>query len=212
MKKIFSKLYVRIILITVAVCLLSGAVFYVISWQIAKVQSEKILSNMSEALKLNEELKKASTENLKLNQEKIKLKKEKTISEIAGLDEEIEVLKKEFNEKINLLPYKSGTEYINIQELKKIADNGLDASADFKDELNNIGNVPEAFNKYFNLLVKYLDNNIKINSLFEAYYDSKDYSEFDYSGVRQLYKENDLILLELEQERIRVLKENEIDY
>ncbi len=212
MKKIFSKLYVRIILIAAAACLLFGAGFYIVSWQIAKVESEKILNNFSEAAKLNEELKKASADNLKLNQEKIKLKQEKTISEIVSFDGEVEVLKKEFNKTINLLPYKSDTKFINIQELTKIADNDMNASVDFKNKLINIGNIPEAFNKYLSLLIKYLDNNIRISSIFKTYYGSKNYSDFDYSEIRQVYKENDMLIKELEQERIRVLKENEIEY
>lgn len=209
MKKIFSNLYVKIILIIVLAGLLFGllfcAGFYIVSMELAKVESEKILIKISEAVKLNEELKKSRNENLKLSQEK-------TVSEIISFDENIEVFKKEFNEKINLLPYKSDTKFINIQELKKIAANGLDASVDFKNKLKNIGYIPKSFNDYYNLLINYLDNNIRINNLFLAYFDSKSYSTFDDSEIKQLYKENDAILKELEQERIKIFKENKIDY
>jgi len=208
MKKIFSNLYVKIILIIVLVGLLFGAGFYIVSWELAKVEkveSEKILSKVSEIVKLNEELKKSRIENLKLSQEK-------TVSEIISFDENIEVFKKEFNEKINLLPYKSDIKFINIQELKKIAANGLNASVDFKNKLKNIGYIPKSFNDYYNLLINYLDNNIRINNLFIAYFESKDYSIFNDSEIRKLYKENDVILKELEQERITIFKENKIDY
>lgn len=205
MKKIFSNLYVKIILIIVLVGLLFGAGFYIVSTELAKVESEKILNKVSEAVKFNEELKKSRIEYLKLNQEK-------TVSEIISFDEDIEVFKKEFNEKINLLPYKSDTKFINIQELEKIAANGLDASADFKNKLKNIGYIPKPLNDYYNLLISYLDNNIAVNNLFLAYFDSKNYSTFDDSQIKQLYKENDAILKELEQERIKIFKENKIDY
>ena len=199
MKKIFSNLYVKIILIIVLAGLLFSllfcAGFYIVSIELAKVGSEKILSKISEAVKLNEEL-----------------SQEKTVSEITSFDENIEVFKKEFNEKINLLPYKSDIKFINIQELKKIAANGLDASVDFKNKLKNIGYIPKSFNDYYNLLINYLDNNIRISNLFLAYFDSKDYSTFDDSEIKQLYKENDAILKELEQERIKIFKENKIDY
>lgn len=209
MKRIFSNLYIKIILIIVLAGLLFGllfcAGFYIVSMELAKVESEKILIKISEAVKLNEELKKSRNENLKLSQEK-------TVSEIISFDENIEVFKKEFNEKINLLPYKSDTKFINIQELKKIAANGLDASVDFKNKLKNIGYIPKSFNDYYNLLINYLDNNIRINNLFLAYFDSKSYSTFDDSEIKKLYKENDIILKELEQERIKIFKENKIDY
>lgn len=205
MKKIFSNLYVKIILIIVLVGLLFGAGFYIVSTELAKVESEKILSKVSEAVKFNEELKKSRIEYLKLSQGK-------TVSEIISIDENIEVFKKEFNEKINLLPYKSDTKFINIQELKKIAASGLNASVDFKNKLKNIVYIPKPLNDYYNLLINYLDNNIRINNLFLAYFDSKNYSTFDDSQVKQLYKENDAIFKELEQERIRVFKENKIDY
>lgn len=209
MKRIFSNLYIKIILIIVLAGLLFGllfcAGFYIVSMELAKVESEKILIKISEAVKLNEELKKSRNENLKLSQEK-------TVSEIISFDENIEVFKKEFNEKINLLPYKSDTKFINIQELKKIAANGLDASVDFKNKLKNIGYIPKSFNDYYNLLINYLDNNIRINNLFLAYFDSKNYSTFDDSEIKKLYKENDIILKELEQERIKIFKENKIDY
>lgn len=205
MKKIFSNLYVKIILIIVLVGLLFGAGFYIVSTELAKVESEKILSKVSEAVKFNEELKKSRIEYLKLSQGK-------TVSEIISIDENIEVFKKEFNEKINLLPYKSDTKFINIQELKKIAASGLNASVDFKNKLKNIVYIPKPLNDYYNLLINYLDNNIRINNLFLAYFDSKNYSTFDDSQIKQLYKENDAIFKELEQERIRVFKENKIDY
>ena len=142
----------------------------------------------------------------------MKLNQEKTVSEIISFDDDIEVLKKEFNEKINLLPYKIDTKYINIQEYKKIAANGLNASADFKNKLKNIGYIPKPFYDYYNLLIAYADNNIAANNLFIAYYDSKSYSTFDKGRIQQLYKENDARLKELEQERIKIFKENKIDY
>ena len=205
MKKIFSNLYVKIILIIVLVGILFGAGFYIIFVEPAKVESEKILNKISEAVKFNEELKKSRIEYLKLNQEK-------TVGEIISFDENVEVFKKEFNEKINLLSYKIDIKYINIQELKKIATNGLNASLDFKNKLKNIGNIPKPLNDYYNLLIAYLDNNIAINNLFLAYYDSKIYSTFDDSKIKQLYEENDAILKELEQDRIKIFKENKIDY
>ena len=209
MKKIFSNLYVKIILIIVLAGLLFGllfgAGFYIVSMELAKVESEKILIKISEAVKLNEELKKSRNENLKLSQEK-------TVSEIISFDEDIEVLKKEFNEKINLLPYKIDTKYINIKELKKIASTGLNASVDFRNKLKNISYIPKPLNDYYNLLITYLDNNIRINNLFLAYFDSNNYSTFDNSQIKQLYEENDAILKELDQERIKIFKENNIDY
>ena len=205
MKKIFSNLYVKIILIIVLVGILLGAGFYIVSIELAKVESEKILNKISEAVKFNEELKKSRIEYLKLNQGK-------TVSEIISFDENVEVFKKEFNEKINLLPFKIDTKYMNIQELKKIAANGLDASVDFRNKLKNIGYIPKSLNDYYNLLITYLDNNIRINNLFLAYFDSKNYSIFNGSEIKQLYKENDAILKELEQERIKIFKENKIDY
>ena len=205
MKKIFSNLYVKIILIIVLVGLLFGAGFYIVSAELAKVQSQKILNKVSEAVKFNEELEKSRIEYLKLNQEK-------TVSEIISFDENVEVFKKEFNEKINLLPYKIDTKFINIQELKKIAANGLNASVDFKNKLKNIGYIPKPLNDYYNILIAYVDNNIAVNNLFLAYFDSKSYSTFDDSEVKQLYKENDARLKELEQERIKIFKENKIDY
>ena len=205
MKKIFSNLYVKIILIIVLVGLLFGAGFYIVSTELAKVESQKILNKVSEAVKFNEELKKSRIEYLKLNQGK-------TVSEIISFDENVEVLKKEFNEKINLLPYKSDTKFINIQELEKIAATGLNASLDFKNKLKNIGYIPKTVNDYYNLLISYLDNDIAINNQFLAYYDSKSYSTFDNSQIKQLYIENNAILKELEQERIRIFKENKIDY
>ena len=114
MKKIFSNLYVKIILIIVLVGILFGAGFSIVSIELAKVESEKILNKISEAVKFNEELEKSRIGYLKLNQGK-------TVSEIISFDENIEVFKKEFNEKINLLPYKSDTKFINIQEIKKIS-------------------------------------------------------------------------------------------
>lgn len=205
MKKIFSNLYVKIILIIVLAGLLLGASFYIVSTQLAKVESEKILNKISEAVKFNEELQKSRIEYLKLSQEK-------TISEIISFDEDLEVFKKEFNEKINLLSYKSDIKFINIKELKEIAVNGLDASVDFKNKLENIDYIPKPFNDYYNLLNNYLDNNIRINNLFLDYFDSKSYSTFNDSEIEQLYKENDAILKELEQEKIKIFKENKIDY
>ena len=84
-----------------------GAGFYIVSTELVKGESEKILSKISEAVKFNEELEKSRIEYLKLNQEK-------TVSEIISFDEIIEVLKKEFNKNINLLSYKSDTNFINI--------------------------------------------------------------------------------------------------
>ena len=211
MKKIFSKLYVKIILIIVLIGLLSGAGFYIFVTQLAKVQSAEILTRISEAAKLNDELEKLRIENLRLSEEKAKLSRDKTVSEIISFDENLQVLKKEFNEKINLSPYKIDTKFTNIQELKKIAENGLAASADFKSKLKNIGDVPESFNDYYNLLIDCLDNNIRISNLLLAYFDSKDYSTFDDSEIKQLYKENDALLKALEQERIKIFKENKID-
>lgn len=205
MKKIFSKLYIKIILIIVLVGILFGTGFYIVSKELAKVESEKILSKVSEAIKFNEELKKSRIEYLKLNQEK-------TVSEIISFDKDIEVFKKEFNEKINLLTYKIDTKYTNIQELKKIAANGLDASVGFRNKLKNIAYIPKPLNDYYNLLINYLDNNIAVNNLFITYFDSKNYSTFDDSEIKKLYKENDTILKELEQERIKIFKENKIDY
>ena len=205
MKKIFLNLYEKIILIILIVGILIGAGFYVVSVELAKVQSQKILSKVSEAVKFNEELKKSKIEYLKLSQEK-------TVREIISFDDSIEVLKKEFNEKINLLPYKIDTKYINIQEIKKIAVSGLNASVDFRNKLKNIVYIPKPLNDYYNLLITYLDNNIRINNLFLAYFDSNNYSTFDNSQIKQLYEENDAILKELDQERIKIFKENNIDY
>ena len=205
MKKIFLNLYEKIILIIILVGILIGAGLYIVSIELAKVESQKILSKVSEAVKFNEELKKSRIEYLKLSQEK-------TVSEIISFDENVEVFKKEFNEKINLLSYKIDTKYINIQELKKIASNGLNASVDFKNKLKNIGYIPKSLNDYYNLLIAYLDNSIAINNLFLSYFDSKNYSTFDDSEIKQLYKENGAILKELEQERIKIFKENKIDY
>ena len=204
MKKIFSNLYVKIILVVIFIGLLVGAGFYISVIQLAKVQSAEILTRISEAEKLNEELEKSRIESLRLSQEE-------TVSEIISFDENIEVLKKEYNEKINLLRYKIDTKFINIRELKKIAENGLAVSADFKSKLKNIGTIPETFNDYYNLLIKYLDNNIKINNQYLAYFDSKDFSTFDDSEIRKLFKENDELIEALEQQRIKIFKENKID-
>jgi hypothetical protein len=211
MKKIFSNLYVKTILIIVLIGLLSGAGFYIFVTQLAKVQSAEILTRISEAAKLNEELEKLRIENLRLSREKARLHQEKTVSEIISFDENLGVLKKEFNEKINLLPYKIDTKLINIRELKKIAENGLAASADFKSKLQSIGIIPEPFNDYYNLLIVYLDNSIRISNLTLAYLDSKDYSVFDDGEISQLFKENVAIFKDLEQERIRIFEENKID-
>ena len=88
----------------------------------------------------------------------------------------------------------------------------MNASLDFKNKLKNIAYIPKSFNDYYNLLTAYLDNNIAVNNLFIAYYDSKSFSTFDKGRIQQLYKENDARLKELEQERIKIFKENKIDY
>jgi len=172
------------------------------------IQKIKVQKQIEEQERLGEE-------KIRLIEEKkkeLELKKEKTIIEIVEFDEKYRVIENEFFNEINRLPDVLSEKFINIDQLKEITVKRISYSKEFKKKLFQIENIPETLEDFYNFKVDFLNNDIETYTLLNDYYTGKSYSSSDNSKIKNSFYRNILLFLKAEEERIKVYKENNLDY
>ncbi len=205
MKNFNLKSFLKLLLISFLALILITGIYFLASYFFARSKSEKLLTRISEIKELNYNLERLRTKHLREIQKK-------EIQDIIEFDEKIQALIEDYNKQVKIFEPANLKKYINLDELESIAHNNLNISEIFKEKIEKTHPVPEQMQVFCNLLISYLDNNISINKSLLDYYNSEDYSAFDLSGLENIYKNNNDIIIKIKQERIKIYSDNNIEY
>jgi hypothetical protein len=195
----------KIIIIAIFLIVAAFGTDFLFSYFAAKTKSEELLNLAAESKVLNENLIKKRLEFLEQSQEK-------EVQEIIEFDKKIQILLKDYNEQIIEFDYPGIKKYQNIEEFKSIIQNNLENSEDFKDKINKIDYIPKQTTGYQEIIISYMDNNIKICKLLLDYYNSNNYANFDLNELKKIYDSNIEISVRINEERIRIFRNNNIEY
>ena len=204
-KNFTLKHFLKIILISLLAIIVIIGIYFLTSYFLAKAKSEKLLTRISEIKEFNDNLERLRIKHLKESQEK-------EILDIIEFDEKIQALIEDYNQQILVVDPDNIKKNKNLDELKSIVQNNINISKIFKEKLEKTDYTPRQMQDYLNLLISYLDNNIRINQLLFDYYNSGDYSIFDLTELENIYKNNINIIIQIKQERIKIYRNNNIEY
>jgi hypothetical protein len=131
--------------------------------------------------------------------------------EIAEFDQDYGALKDEFEGVVNELSGKIKSQASNISELKEITTQRMDASKGLKEYLSNM-EIPAPLDDYYELEMKFLENDIEAAAQVILYYSSSSYSTFDDTEIARALQERNYWLSEAEEEREKVYAQYDLEY
>ena len=191
-------LFSLILIIIVAVLLY----YNVFSVETKKIE-EKIIEKQAEIERLELEAKKI---------ELLKQQREKESVEIIEFDEKYRMIEDDFLKKVKEISDKSEDKFVNIEELKELIAQRLKISKEFNKKFRQIDNIPEPLNDFYKFEIEFLNNDIEIFTLMYSYYNSGYYYAYNDDRLIEVYRNNNVLFLKAEKERVRVYKEYRLDY
>lgn len=194
------------IIIYILVIVLAILVGISVFWVERRRQIQIKLENEVRAGRLERE-KIEIMEQRKKQLEILELKKEKELNEIIEFDGEYKNIKEKFLKEVDEISNNLSLNLTNIDELKNLTLQRLNAAEEFREKFEKIENIPEPLKDFSYKLEEFLDNDIKIWTLIYQYYSSNNYAYYNVSRMQEIYEEGRTLYLEAENERIRVYKE-----
>ena len=167
-------------------------------------KTEEILLKINKANSVKGDLEKIKLQLLKAQREK----KEIDIIEFFQI---FDNLKKLYEETLKSLGPDTEERFISIQQFVQINIKRIDAAEQFKDELISLDSIPESLQNFYDLNLEFLDNEIYLLRLINTYYESKNYSSYDGSLIKQSIKDRFLLKDEIDKEIQKVLEEFELE-
>ncbi len=136
-----------------------------------------------------------------------KYQRQKTVSEIIEFDEKYIPIRDDFLGKVESLSAKFESGVVNIEGLKQLTAERIDASEIFKQELSSINMVPGPIEDFYGSLSEFLEKDIEKWNLILTYYSRGDLQEeldLDQKNVNDLYHK-------AEDERARIYTAYELE-
>jgi hypothetical protein len=191
------------IISSVLVVIMVGLVGYnVFSVEMRKIEAQRQL----------EEIARLEEERARIEREMLEEIKSKETKELVEYYQNYNLLKTEFVKKAAELSEKMEGEIINIEQLKELTTQRLNAAEDFRRKLTQIGDVPGPLETFYDYELEFIASDIETMSLVWSYYNSSNYSTFDDSEIEELYKNTNLLLLKAEEELQRVYSQYDLEY
>ncbi len=191
------------IISSVLVVIMVGLVGYnVFSVEMRKIEAQRQL----------EEIARLEEERARIEREMLEEIKSKETKELVEYYQNYNLLKTEFVKKAAELSEKMEGEIINIEQLKELTTQRLNAAEDFRRKLTQIGDVPGPLETFYDYELEFIASDIETMSLVWSYYNSGSYSTFDDSEIEELYKNTNLLLLKAEEELQRVYSQYDLEY
>jgi len=191
------------IISSVLVVIMVGLVGYnVFSVEMRKIEAQRQL----------EEIARLEEERARIEREMLEEIKSKETKELVEYYQNYNLLKTEFVKKAAELSEKMEGEIINIEQLKELTTQRLNAAEDFRRKLTQIGDVPGPLETFYDYELEFIASDIETMSLVWSYYNSGSYSTFDDSEIEELYKNTNLLLLKAEEELQRVYSQYDMEY
>jgi type II secretory pathway pseudopilin PulG len=150
-------------------------------------------------------------EDARMEQEMLEEIRSEEAREIAEFDQDYGALKDEFADEAGELSEKLDSYVKNIDELKEITQQSMDASKGLKEYLSNM-EIPAPLDDYYELEMKFLESDIEAAAQVILYYSNSSYSTFDDTGIARALQERDYWLSEAEEERERIYSQYDLEY
>ena len=186
------KIKEKIILIAVA------AMIILVGYNIYLVENQKI------------EATRQAEEDVRKEIEMLEEIKSAEAREIAEFDRDYGMLKDEFTGEVDELSEKLKSQISNIDELKEITAQRMDASKLLKEDLSRMG-IPAPLKDYYEFEMKFLESDIEAAAQVLLYYSSGSYSTFDDGEIDRAYCERSYWLREAEDEKERVYGQYDLE-
>lgn len=131
--------------------------------------------------------------------------------EIAEFDRDYRALKDEFAVVVDELSKKLNLQISNIDELKEITQQRMDASKELKEDLNQMC-VPAPLEDYYKFEMKFLESDIETVAQVLLYYNSGCYSTFDKGEIDRAFRDRSYWLRKAKAEKERVYGQYNLEY
>ena len=183
-------------------------VYFAVSLKLANHYAGELINNIKISEEYYSELNNIRYEILKLNEEK-------TVRDIIDFFKNLDNYIDNFKGSSSDILISDSADIRKIKSISQVIDDMelLDKQTErIRDGIANLEYVPEPVINYYNMLIVYLNNDISRYGLILNYYESGNFSNFDSTEIDKLEEENKILLMEINAEKERILKEYKIDF
>ncbi|MDZ7837645.1 MAG: hypothetical protein U5N58_06655 [Actinomycetota bacterium] len=170
------------------VVLLIVVTFSLVGYTVYRVEQQKAeLIRMEEEQdrieKLEQELREQQENMREARLEELKKEREEKARNIIDFHSEYSLIRSDFLRMITSLEEDMDGKAVNIEEIKELTNERIDASKSFIDSYSVI-EVPPVLDKFLGLLMDFLENDYNTWSLTFSYYNSRQYSTYNLETLR----------------------------
>jgi len=190
------------------IAVIVSVIFFLIAYNLYRVEYRKaelvrLAEEQDRIEKLEQELRDQQQQLRENRLEEIGREKEEKAVEIIDFHQQYVPIVNNFLGEIERISGQMEGKFINIEHVKELTRDRIEATKNFKQSLNTI-DLPQTLNSFYDYQANFLDHDFETWSFTYAYYNSKRYSTYDTQELDNLHKINEQLFKEAEQELEKV--------
>ena len=188
--------------------LLCIVIFLAVCFNVYLVEYEKYQLNK---IKIQQEQQAKQLQD-KLNKIKEEIaKKNKETADLLGFNDKYTLIRGDFYLKVKEISSKKDIKFGSVEEMIKYTDYRIKLAQDYKDKLDSIAIPPQLAN-FYNYEMKFIDSDIKLWEIVNAYYNLDDFSKFDINKIDEEARKSRSLFLKAQEELKAVYTKYGLDY
>jgi len=188
--------------------LLCIIIFLVVCFNVYIVEYEKYQLNK---IKIQQEQQAKQLQD-KLNKIKEEIaKKNKETADLLSFNDKYTLIRGDFYSKVKEISSKKDIKFGSIEEMIKYTDDRIKLAQDYKAKLNLIA-VPPQLANFYNYEMEFIDSDIKLWEIVNAYYNLDDLSKFDINKIYEESQKSHNLFLKSQEELKAVYTKYGLDY
>jgi len=188
--------------------LLCIIIFLAVCFNVYIVEYEKYQLNL---IKIQQEQQTKQLQD-KLNKIKEEIaKKNKETADLFSFNDKYTLIRGDFYSKVKEISSKKDIKFDSVEEMIKYTDDRIKLAQDYKAKLNLIAIPPQLAN-FYNYEMEFIDSDIKLWEIVNAYYNLDDLTKFDINKIYEESQKSHNLFLKSQEELKAVYTKYGLDY
>lgn len=138
-------------------------------------------------------------------------RKNKETSELLSFNDKYTLIRRDFYLKVKEISAKADNKVNSLEDIIKIADERIKLAQDYKDKFGSLA-IPPQLKIFYNYEMEFLDSDIKLWNIVNAYYRLDDLSKFDINKIDEESQKSHELYLKAQEELKTVYIKYGLDY
>lgn len=148
----------------------------------------------------------------KLNKIKEEIvKKNKETADLISFNDKYTQIRQDFYLKVKEISAKTDNKASSIEDMIKYTDDRIKLAQDYKDKINSIA-IPPQLTNFYNYEIEFIDSDIKLWDIVNAYYNLDDMSKFDINKIDEENQKSHSLYIKAQDELKTVYTKYGLDY